>query len=322
MRNARQLLFGLGVAAVFFCGCSIFPTSLEQEYQFQERASFAVEAEDAFASGFAKDLCVLAADASFEDASINSEAAAMFADSKGEVLYAKNVFERLYPASITKVMTALLVFEDGNLDDMVTVPDEVNTITEAGATMCGIKAGDVISMRELLYGLLLPSGNDAAVAIAVHMDGSVEAFAERMNRKARELGATGTHFENPHGLNAENHYTTAYDLYLIFREVYRYTEFQEMIHTSSHTALYQDAEGDVMTATWKNSNWFLTGQKEAPSGVTVVGGKTGTTSAAGYCLILASKDEENQDYISVVLKAQSRASLYENMYHLVEKIVN
>lgn len=322
IRNCKHVLWMLAAAA-WLSGCAGLSGNLEQEYQFQERASFAtVQAGDAFANAFAEALCVVEDETVFSDAAITSEAAAIFDLYHGEVLYSKNAFERMYPASITKVMTALLAIKYGNLTDMVTVPQEVNSITESGATMCGIKPGDVISMQELLYGLMLPSGNDAGVAIAVHMDGSVEAFADRMNREAISLGATGTHFENPHGLNAEEHYTTVYDLYLIFKEALQYPQFQEIIHTASYTAQYMDSQGQAKTPTWKNSNWFLNGQKEVPAGVTVIGGKTGTTNAAGYCLILDSTDAENHDYVSVVLKADSRPALYENMYHLIDKIVN
>ena len=100
-------------------------------------------------------------------------------------------------------------------------------ITEACASLCGIKPGDVITMQDLLYGLMMPSGNDAANAIAVHMYGSIDAFADRMNVRARELGATGTHFMNPSGLTDENHYTTAYDLYLMFNEAMKLPLFRD-----------------------------------------------------------------------------------------------
>lgn len=108
-------------------------------------------------------------------------------------MYSKNAFERLYPASITKVMTALIAIKYGDLTDTVTVTEDA-VITEAGATLAGIHPGDQLTMEQLLYGLMLPSGNDAGAAIAVHMAGSIDAFAELMNREAQKLGATGTHF--------------------------------------------------------------------------------------------------------------------------------
>ena len=177
-------------------------------------------------------------------------------------------------------------------------------------------------MEQLLYGLMLPSGNDAGAAIAVHMAGSTEAFAEKMNETAHALGATDTHFVNPHGLSDENHYTTAYDLYLIFQEAMKYEEFRKIVGTVSYRAEYTDAAGQTKTQEWKNSNQYLNGKSKAPDGITVLGGKTGTTRAAGSCLILGCEDENSNEYVSVVLKAQSRDVLYENMTNIIGKIVN
>ena len=169
---------------------------------------------------------------------------------------------------------------------------------------------------------MLPSGNDAGAAIAVHMAGSTEAFAEKMNETAHALGATDTHFVNPHGLNNEDHYTTAYDLYLIFNEALKYPEFRKIIGTVSYQAQYTDSTGQAKTQAWKNSNQYLNGKSKAPEGVAVIGGKTGTTRAAGSCLILGCQDESGNDYISVVLKAENRDVLYDNMTKIMGKIVN
>ena len=109
----------------------------------------------------------------------------------------------------------------GNLDDMVTVPQE-SVITESGSSMAGVVPGDKLTLEQLLYGLLIPSGNDAANAIAVHMGGSIEGFVEMMNEEAARIGATGTHFANANGLTNEDHYMTAYDLYLMFHEALKY----------------------------------------------------------------------------------------------------
>ncbi|WP_181995484.1 D-alanyl-D-alanine carboxypeptidase family protein [Clostridium sp. AM58-1XD] len=257
----------------------------------------------------------------FQDDSIHSEAAALFSLNDKEVMFSKNAFERLYPASITKVMTALVAIKYGRLTDVVTVTDEA-VITEAGASLCHIKPGDKLTMDQLLYGLMLPSGNDAGAAIAVHMAGSLEGFSEMMNEEAKKIGATGTHFMNPHGLSNENHYTTAYDLYLIFNEALKLPKFREIIGTTSYYAEYESGSGEKVNQTWKGGNWYMTGEREEPQGLTVFGGKTGTTKAAGYCLIMGSKDESDREYISVVLKADSRPALYENMTNIINKIVN
>ena len=207
------------------------------------------------------------------------------------------------------------------MGDQVKVTDEA-VITESGATLCGIKPGDTLTLEQLLYGLMLPSGNDAGAAIAVHMDGSIEAFADRMNEEAKRLGAVDSHFVNPHGLHDEDHYTTAYDLYLIFNEAFKYPQFREIIEAKAYTADYINGAGESVSRTWKCSNQFITGERDTPEGVTVLGGKTGTTKAAGYCLIIASKDNASEgNFISVVLKSDSRAHLYDNMTNIISKIV-
>ena len=203
------------------------------------------------------------------------------------MIFGKNPFEKLYPASITKTMTALLAIKYGNLSDEVTVPEEA-VITESGATLCGIKPSDKLTMEQLLYGLMLPSGN----------------------------------FVNPHGLNDENHYTTAYDLYLIFNEAMKYPDFRKVIGTSSYDAVYATASGDTLTKTWKQSNWYMTGERDMPEGLTALGGKTGTTKAAGSCLIMGSSGSSGMEYISVVLKAPDRTGLYDNMSNILNKIVD
>ena len=266
--------------------------------------------ENAQADSFAKELCVVTGTEGEADASVTAEAAAVFGVDTKEVIFQKNPFERLYPASITKIMTALIAIRDGNLSDMVTVGPET-VITETGASLAHINPGDTLTMEQLLYGLMLPSGNDAGAAIAVHMAGSTDAFAEKMNETAHALG-----------LSNEDHYTTAYDLYLIFNEAMKYQEFQKIIGTVSYRAEYTDGTGQTKIQEWKNSNQYLNGKSKAPDGITILGGKTGTTRAAGSCLILGSQDESGNDYISVVLKAESRDVLYDNMTKIIGKIVN
>ncbi|MFR4439718.1 MAG: D-alanyl-D-alanine carboxypeptidase family protein [Hungatella sp.] len=296
---------------------------MPQLYSFEDRSMTTGQMEPTagYADLFAADLCVVTDESVFSDANITSEAAALFNITDDEVMYSKNAFERLYPASITKVMTALVAVKYGNLQDVVTVTEEA-VITESGATLCDIHPGDTLTMEQLLYGLMLPSGNDAGAAIAVHMAGSIEAFSDMMNEEAKKIGATSTHFMNPHGLTDPEHYTTAYDLYLIFNEALKYEKFREITGTTSYVANYQDKDGNPVSKTWEGGNWYMSGNRETPEGLTVFGGKTGTTQAAGYCLIMASRDEEQKEYISVVLKAGSRPGLYDNMTNIIYKIVD
>ena len=301
-------------------GCSV---GLKDAYSLKERipsieASFAAEEEAA--KGFASDLCVISDEGSFNPEDVTSQAGALFDLTDREVLYSKDAFEKLYPASITKVMTALIAIKYDNLEDQVTVTEDA-VITETGATLCGIQPGDTLTLEQLLYGLMLPSGNDAGAAIAIHMSGSIDAFADKMNEEAKRLGATDTHFMNPHGLHDEDHYTTAYDLYLIFNEALKYPEFRTVTGSTAYTANYTNKAGESISKTWRGGNWYLTGEHETPEGLTVFSGKTGTTKAAGYCLIMAEKDTSDREFISVVLKSDSRLHLYDNMPNIISKIV-
>ena len=320
MKRASALLCALlFTASMGLTGCF---GGLKEAYVASERIP-ALEEETAatrFSDAFASDLCVVTDEASYNPDFVTSQAAALFDMDDREVLYSKDVFERMYPASITKIMTALVAIKEGDLKSRVLVTDDA-VITEPGATLCGIEPGDTLTLEQLLYGLMLPSGNDAGAAIAVHIAGSIEAFSDMMNEEAVRLGATGTHFVNPHGLNDPDHYTTAYDLYLIFNEALKYPVFRQIVGTTAYTANYHNKNSEPVSKTWKGSNWFMTGERETPDGLKVFGGKTGTTKAAGYCLIMASRDDSDKEYISVVLKADSRPHLYDNMANIISKIV-
>ena len=322
MRLRTILLLGLTAAGLMLlsgCGNGMEADSV-YSFEAREQVLAAAEAGSDRAEAFAARLCVVEDEGRFDSSEVDAEAAAVFSIDDQMVIYSKNAYEQLYPASTTKVMTAILALKYGNLSDVVTVTDAA-VITEAGASLANIKPGGQLTLEQLLYGLMLPSGNDAANAIAVHLAGSVDAFADRMNEEAERIGATGTHFVNPSGLNDPDHYTTAYDLYLMFNEALTYPKFREVISTSSYTANYLDGTGASVSQTWMVSNKYINGEEETPAGLTVLGGKTGTTQAAGNCLVMASTAENGDEYISVVMKAGSRPALYENMTNIIRKIV-
>ncbi len=252
--------------------------------------------------------------------SITAESALIFDVTDQSILYENNVYERLYPASVTKLMTAYVTLKYADLDDIVTISYNASHITESGAKLCGFKEGDQVKLRNLLCALLVYSGNDAGVAIAEHISGSVDSFADLMNKEAYELGATGSHFVNPHGLHDDNHYTTTYDIYLIFNELIKNEDFVDMIHSKEVLVPYKDTKGNVLSYTFSSTNEFLLGETDAPEDVTVVGGKTGTTSKAGACLALYSKGEDGHAYISIVFKADNKTSLYRQMTQLLKFI--
>ncbi len=274
---------------------------------------------------YAENLCVSNADVPIEGFAGDStlHAAALFDVNGHTVDYAYNMHERLYPASTTKILTALTALKSCSLDDIVTVSRSGAAASfAADASVCGLKEGDQLTMRTLLYGLLLVSGNDSAVVIAEHIAGSVEGFAAMMNEQAKELRAVNTNFTTPHGLHDENHYTTAYDLYLIFNECMKNEEFLNIISAASYTAEITGADGNLRQEAWEPTNFYARGAAELPYGATVIGGKTGYTGEAGNCLVLLNQDDENNPYISIVMGADSKPLLYEDMSAIINQIPN
>lgn len=316
-RNVQIIMAAALSLALVLTGCGK-GEDLKKPYEFSGRTEVFCEASgDTRAEAFAEDLAVPVT--STEELSLTAEAAGVFGLDGGTALYGKNLLERMNPASTTKIMTAILALKYGTLSDRVTV-DEAAVITEAGSSMAGVVPGDTLTLEQLLYGLMIPSGNDAANAIAVHVGGSVEGFVELMNQEARRLGATKTHFANANGLTDEAHYTTAYDLYLMFHEALGYEKFREIIGTMSYTADFQDGAGAPKTAVWNVGNYYMNGKAETPEGLTVFGGKTGTTKAAGYCLIMGERTGDGREYASVIMKAESRNALYGDMTKIIDKI--
>ena len=268
-----------------------------------------------FSDSFTSDLCVAPKeDIPFSDLSVNAVSAAIFSEADHQTLYAKAVHERRYPASLTKIMTCLVALRNGNMDEMITVGDECRDI-EVGSSVCEIQPGDVLSLRELLLGLMINSGNDAAMTIAKNVGGSVENFVAMMNEQAAELGALNTHFMNPHGLQDENHYTTAYDMYLIFHEALKNDDFRDIISRHSYFASFSTTDGEERNITWESTNHYFINEAVPPRDVEVVGGKTGTTSEAGACLVLFSNP-----YVTIIMKKPDKDILYQEMNQLLGKI--
>ena len=268
-------------------------------------------------SMFSSDLCVAAEEVDLEgfEPDADLHAAGLFDLENKSVLCGYKLYDKVYPASTTKIMTALLALKYGNMDDEVTVSANATDFNWDEVTS-GLRTGDTVSMYDLVCGLLLHSGNDCGTAIAEHIAGSEEAFAEMMNEEAASLGATGTHFVNPHGLHDENHYTTAYDLYLIFNECIKDERFVEIISMDSYAAEITGADGSVRTASWAPTNYYSAGLAAPPDGVSVIGGKTGTTDQAGNCVILYDENMNGTPYISVIMGASDKTILYDQMNQL------
>lgn len=273
------------------------------------------------ADAFASSLCVTASDV-LENTKVDMEqagAAGLFDVTDSSVIYAKNIHAQMYPASLTKVMTALVALKYGKLDDVITVTSNA-IIRESGAQTCGLAAGDTLTLDQALHALLIHSANDAAVAIAEHIGGSVEGFADMMNEEAKAIGATNSHFINPNGLHDDNHYVTAYDMYLIFNEALKYEKFTEIIQTTSYDSTYYDSTSSPKSLKFETTNQYLKGVYTAPDNVTVLGGKTGTTNAAQNCLVIYVKDTSAKSYIAVILRSKERGILYTEMSDMLDEI--
>lgn len=290
----------------------IYDTS--KKYQLISSEDSSLQAAVPF---FAADYCVAEAENVGESASSYvAEAAGVFNLASKEVTYAQNLYEKVYPASTTKILTAYLALKYGDLNEVYTVSH--NAADQASdSSVCNLKEGDQMTLHQLLYGLMMQSGNDAAIAIAEGMSGSVEAFAELMNQEAKSLGAYDSHFVNPNGLHDDDHYTTVYDLYLLFQAAAQNETFIDLIHTTEYTVDYLDASGMPVQQVWASTNKYLMGTEDAPSGITVIGGKTGTTNAAGYCLVLLSSNDKGEEIVSIIMKADCRNNLYYYMNELL-----
>ena len=225
------------------------------------------------------------------DGSALSARSAVLIDAKsGRVLYEHNSYEKLPMASTTKIMTGLLACESDKLNETVKVSPFASG-TEGSSLW--LKVGERQTLENLTYGLMLKSGNDAAVAIAEHLGGSVDAFALLMNEKAKKIGAKNTHFENPHGLDAEGHFTTAYDLAIIAQEAMKIDKFREIVSTKNYKIPMQ---GETWERALKNHNKLLW-RYEGCNGV-----KTGFTKKCGRCLVSSASREETE-VICVTLNA-------------------
>lgn len=234
---------------------------------------------------------------------INSRIALIYDRTSGKIMYEKNGNKQTPMASTTKIMTAIVVLENANLKDVVTIDSKAAGM---GGSRLGLKKNDKITVNDLLYGLMLRSGNDAAVALANYVGGSIEGFAEMMNAKAKEMGLTNSHFVVPHGLDNEGHYTTAYELAKMADYALQIEKFKEIVSTNSTTITINGYPKAI-----NNTNKLL------GSVAGVYGVKTGFTNGAGRCLVAAC-ERDNLDIITVIIGADTNNQRTEDSKELIE----
>lgn len=302
------------------CGSGKIDMPYDSNYQVSSFKLVPTTEQKQIVNTFAADLCVVDGDVLNPDVDLNDiGAAALFDLGKNETLYAKNANIQVHPASLTKIMTALVALKYGSPDDVLKASENV-IITEPGAQLCGLKPGDSMTLDQALHILLIYSANDVAVLIAEGVGGSVENFIDLMNKEAQALGATNCNFLNPNGLTQEGHYVTAYDLYLIFSEAVQYNLFNEIIQMSSYSTTYSGSDGTQKAFDKQTTNLYLRGDQAMPENITVIGGKSGTTKAAGHCLILLVRSSSGNPYISVIMNTDSTEALYSKMTELLNSI--
>ena len=308
------------LVAALCSGCSGNPFKITDSF-----ASYYAENKEEAGSdleGMAADLAVVSdSEATDPNYQSNDYADLLINDSANEIVESYHCFDKLYPASITKVMTALLTLEHGNMDDEITLKHDIN-LTEDGAVISTLTKGDTVTVSQVFHTMLIKSANDCAVILAEYVAGSEAKFIDMMNERARELGATHTHFVNPNGLHNNDHYTTAYDLYLIFKEAVKHEEFVDTVSSKDYTMTYTTAKKTQINEYMQSTNYYLLNEFPVPEGVVMYGGKTGTTSMAKSCLILMTKNKKGERFFSVVLGAETKEALYSSMTRLLEKTTN
>ncbi len=288
----------------------------EDKVSFTDAAVSVQEKEDSFYACESEDTIVARDDDTKSVMFPDAEYFLCIDDTDGRVLCAKNAHRRMYPASMTKLVTALVCcdyIESGevSLNDEVTV-ETYYDLTYDGVEPPTLYPGYTISMKNLMYGLMIGSDNYHALILAEYLCGSEEAFVEKMNEKVMSLGATNSHFENPHGLDNPNHYSTAYDMYLIVREAAKHELLQTIDAYKEYEYSYKDENGNNIDDISYATNLFLTDRAELPAGYTMHTWKTGTTDGAGYALAM-ELEKDGHTYIAVGACLDDRIELYDYM---------
>lgn len=237
------------------------------------------------------------------DPQLNARIGLIFDRASKTTLYEKNGQKQVPMASTTKIMTSIVVLENADLTDVVTIDKKA---AGTGGSRLGLKTNDKITVHDLLYGLMLKSGNDAAVALAIHVGGSVQEFANMMNQTAKELGLINSHFVTPHGLDEKQHYTTAYELAYIADYALKIPKFKEIVSTKAYTVTINNQPKVI-----SNTNELL-GNLDGVYGI-----KTGFTNGAGRCLVTSCK-RGNLDIITVVLGADTKKIRTQDSIKLIE----
>lgn len=317
----KYLLVIAGISLIFY-GISYFRCKIDNDYSGRTTKSFSISPQLAETASITDAAAPVIVNANKEDGLFDDCYYALFLnDTTKEYYAAKNVHQRMYPASTTKLMTAMVVCDkiaagEVHLDDIVTISQRYD-LSEHDIAPCGFLPDSKITVEYLLYELLMESNNYAAIILAEYVSGDIPSFCVLMNAKAMEIGATNTHFANPHGLDdTANHYSTAYDLYLITREAYNYDIIRTIDSVDEYSYTYTSPDGWPIGITLHPTNLFMTDKAELPTNYHIEVWKTGTTYKSGYCLAMyLSKND--QLYFVFAASNDSKSGLYEALVKLL-----
>lgn len=322
----KKHVIGILTAALFWCNAAATGTGCSGTEQqllddFGKHLDTLMISDDSLSrlNGAASELCVIENEDIFNENDIEAPAGALFNISDKKTLYSKNANEERQIASITKIMTALLALKYADLSEEITITYDSSEL-ESGAVSCGFEPGDKLLLSTLLSAALIYSGNDAAIDIAIAVGGSQEAFVEQMNEECKKMMTSHTRFANASGLHQSKQYSSVYDVYLMFQECLKYPTFRDIIARASFLCYYTNADGENITKNFNSTNQYLAGAYTPPEGITVVGGKTGHTNQAGYNLVILVQDSHGKEYIAIILGAQTKDELYNQMNVLLSKI--
>lgn len=288
MKKRVICLFIISIVMSIYCNSCIYADDIDEEEILEDEV---------------KELALETTAKVSKEPVINARAAIIYDRETKEIIWGKNETEKRAMASTTKIMTAIVVIEKGNLSDIVTISKKA---ANTGGSRLKINTGDKIAVNDLLYGLMLRSGNDAAVALAEHIGGNIEGFAELMNKKAEEIGLKNTHFVTPHGLDDEKHYTTAYELAILTVYALQNETFSKIVNTKSTTISINNVQRNIY-----NTNELL-GTLNGVNGV-----KTGFTNNAGRCLVTSCTRNNNQ-IITIVLGCDTKKQRTSDSMKLIE----
>lgn len=332
MRKMLRKLIALSLMAALLCslvGCKEKDADLLGNYRAKDsvvqqdvgamaEASYAPLLTQFFVCNIEPEM--LSKDYVFDEAQPDRKGCAFVINrTENKLVFGSRMDELFFPASITKLMTALVVMRHTKPDDKVVITKEIAAMKRG--SVVDLEEGDVLTVHDLLMCMLISSANNAAFALAQHVAGSEQDFVKMMNGEMTKLGGTTTKFMNASGLHDDKHKTTPYDMYIVYQECMTYADFRDIMKITKAKYNYTDANGAQRSREVVTTNCFKLNNASKsypyPNGIVILGGKTGTTTYAGYCMLMHIRNSLGTEYIIGVYRAETEAKLYEKLNDLM-----